>query len=192
LRKETTNMGKRLVLGCLLAALLPGLASAGGLEIDFSSDTARAIFGWDVRGERLGLDVGWLHEDDEGDVGHLGFVVQGDVAAGSARLKAGVGGRTIFVDTDEEEGFALALGGFLRYPLPAHERLVLGIEAYFAPEIFSGSDLDHYHEVTIRAGYQILDRAAVHVGYRYAKASYESLPSSTLDENVHIGIRLEF
>ena len=175
---------------CLLLLVGP-VVRAGSVEIDVNDDTARAVVAWEVRFERLGVDTGWLHHQDNGDVGHFGLHVAGNVGSGAHPVRAGVGARAFYVDAASQDGVALGIGGFVRYPLSA-SRVELGAELYLAPGSLASGDLDRYIEAAALVGFRILDRAEIHVGFRLAEVDLAGGSEVTIEEGAYVGIRLEF
>ncbi len=187
------NMIRRSALCCLMILLGATAARANSLEINLNEDAARIGYGWSLFDDQMSLDLGWLRQQDDGDVGHVGFHRVGETAvAGNHSIRAGLGGRVVHVDANPVDGYVLGLGGFVRMQMPFHERLGLGAHVYFGPEVLSGGDLEKYREVGLRAAYKILEGADIYLGYRYIKASFEQSPSVTLDEDAHIGLSLRF
>ncbi len=187
-------MIRRSALFCLVILLGATATRAGSLEINLNEDAARIGYGWSLFDDQMSADLGWLRQQDDGDVGHVGFhrVGETSVARGNYSVRAGLGGRVVYVDANPVDGYVLGLGGFVRMQMPFHERLGLGAHVYFGPEVLSEGELEKYREVGLRATYQILEGADVYLGYRYIKADFEQSPSVTLDEDAHIGLSLRF
>jgi len=69
---------------------------------------------------------------------------------------------------------------------------VLGGELYYAPNIVSFQNVDHYMQVSVRAGYEVLRNADVYVGYRHVSASFDGSQGVTLDSSFVLGMNLTF
>lgn len=170
-------------------------------ELDFSLNDhafragyATAI-GRDIGdGGGLRVDGGWLHDSDEGEVIHAGFQVVGDAAPNRQQLKAGIGVRLAYLDGDgrKRNGYALGIGGSLRWVIPAYNRFAVSGEYYWAPDLLSGGDAEKYVDTSIRLGYGITRQAEVFVGARYTGADYDDRPSLKFDTGLHAGFNLRF
>ncbi|MDP2324800.1 MAG: YfaZ family outer membrane protein [Gammaproteobacteria bacterium] len=182
-------------LSLLLVAVSSIIGTAAAHEIDLSlnADALRLAYATEV-GDGLRIDGGFLTESDEGDVVHAGLQVVGDAAPGNQKLTAGLGGRLAYLDGDgsKREGYALGLGGSVRWPVPRYNRFVVSGELYFAPDILAGGDAEEYVDGTVRVGYSVTRRAEVYVGARYLSADYDDRPSIKFDTGVHAGLNLRF
>lgn len=187
-------MSRRLLLGGFSLLAVASAAQAGSIDLNVNDDAARLVFGWPVAGDKLKLDAAWMHHDDNGDVASFGFHVAGEVTSSAAAPVAGIGAKFLFLDAEEKDvdGSALALGGFLRFPIPGHTRLRLEARAYFAPEVTSFGGTDDYVVAGARASYGIVGDAEVYLGYRYANADFDNDVEVTFDTGLHFGFRIEF
>jgi hypothetical protein len=169
--------------------------AAGAHEIDLSlnADALRLSYATEV-GDRLRIDGGFLTESDEGDVVHAGLQVMGAAAPASQNLTAGLGGRLAYLDGDgsKREGYALGLGGSLRWAVPRYNRFTVTGELYWAPDILTGGDAEEYTDATIKVGYSVTRQADVYIGARYVSADYENRPSIKFDTGMHAGLNLRF
>jgi hypothetical protein len=185
----------RLGLPLLLFAVSAISATAAAHEIDLSlnEDAVRLSYATAV-GDGLRIDGGYLGDSDEGDVVHAGFQVVGDAAPSNQKLKAGIGGRLAYLDGDgsKREGYALGLGGSVRWAVPRYNRFTVSGELYWAPEILSGGDAEEYIDSSVRVGYSVTRQADVYVGARYVSADYENRPSIKFDTGLHVGLNLRF
>jgi hypothetical protein len=185
----------RLGLPLLLFATFPigGTAAAHEIDLSLNADALRLTYATEV-GDGLRIDGGFLTESDEGDVVHAGFQVMGDAAPGNQKLTAGIGGRLAYLDGDgsKREGYALGLGGSVRWPVPRYNRFVVSGELYWAPDILAGGDAEEYADGTVRVAYSVTHRADVYVGARYLSADYEDRPSIKFDTGMHAGLNLRF
>ena len=186
--------------------ILPGLALLGlpffligaparahEINLGFNEDALRATYAT-VFGNGLRFEAGWLGDSDEGDVVHAGLLVVGDVAPGSQKLNGGIGARLAYLDGEgnNREGYALGVGGSLRWVIPRYDRFAVYGEYYWAPDILTGGDADEYWDGTIRLGYSVTRQADVYVGARYTGADYDDRPEILFDTGMHIGLELRF
>ena len=177
------------------AGLTCSVAAAGAHEIDLSlnADAVRATYATPV-GDGLRLETGWLHDGDEGDLAHAGFLVTGEAAPGSQQITAGIGGRLAYLDADgsHRDGYALGVGGSVRWVLPRYDRFAVYGELYWAPDILSGGDIEEYTDATVRLGYGVTRQAEVYVGARHTCADSKDRPSMCFDTGMHAGFNLRF
>lgn len=179
----------------LVGATVP--AAAGTLDANISSDSVRGTFSQALNGyNRYGTpywDAGLLYTNDtDAWIGHLGLQVVGDTSARNASIRAGLGGRLYFVNSDPGDGAALGLGGTVTARIPQYNRFALRGHAYFAPDIISFHDLDQFFEYGIDFEYQLLKNNYVYVGYRQIRAEVSDGGHQTLDTGFHVGLRLTF
>ncbi|MEO8445625.1 MAG: YfaZ family outer membrane protein [Gammaproteobacteria bacterium] len=181
------------LLGLPLLAFILAPASAHEIDLSLNSGAFRVVYATPV-GDGLRLEGGWLHDSDEGDLVHAGFLVTGDAAPGNQKVTAGVGARLAFLDADGSgrEGYALGVGGSLRWVVPRYDRIAVSGEAYWAPNILSGGDAEGYIDSSIRVGYSVTRKAEVYVGARYAGADFDKRPSMLFDTGLHAGFNLRF
>jgi len=170
-------------------------ATAVAHEIDLSlnSGAFRVTYATPV-GDGLRLEGGWLHDTDEGDVAHAGFLVTGDAAPGGQKVTAGIGVRLAYLggDGSQRDGYALGVGGSLRWVVPRYDRFAVSGEWYWAPDILSGGDAEKYVDGTVRVGYSVTRQAEVYLGARYTGADYKDRPSILFDTGMHAGFNLRF
>jgi hypothetical protein len=164
------------------------------VRLGLTGSLARA-FGWE-KGE---YDVGGVYGDVEDDkhqsffLGHLGAMLTGDAGAQSANVKAGLGARVYYLDGEDDEGGALAIGGMVRVSMPGIDRLGFQANGYFAPDASTFGDFDRLTDLGVSVGYEILKDAELYLGYRWIKTSVDHF-SGTIDaeDGANIGIRLTF
>ena len=122
-----------------------------------------------------------------------GVIRNGTPPAGE-KLTAGIGARLAYLDGDgsQRDGYALGVGGSVRWVLPRNERFALSAEGYWAPEVLCGEDAEEYLDGTVRFGYSVTRQADVYVGARYTRADYNNRPSTLFDTGMNIGFTLRF
>ena len=173
--------------------LLSANAVAHELDLSLNANSFRAGYAASV-GSHVRLEAGWLADSDEGDVVHGSFLVGGDADPGGQKLRAGIGVRLAWLDGEGggREGYALGVGGTLRWILPRLDRFALSGEYYWAPEVLSGGDAEKYVDGTIRLGYSVTRQAELYAGARYTGADYEDEASVRFDTGFHGGFTLRF
>lgn len=179
---------------CLLAGLASAQTTGKALDINLNGDSVRMGFTWRLGDPRYLADLGWLYNQDRGDVVHASFHLV-DAASGSGTaLQAGLGVRLVHTRTDPStfDGTALALGGFARYTLPDADRFNVGGYGYYAPDVTSFGDQSEYYEVGVRFGYSVLRDGDIYLGLRRVEAEYKGFGGFKIDSGLHIGFELRF
>lgn len=181
---------------CLYLFATPAFAQTTGtaLDINLNGDAVRLGFAWRLGDPKYLAELGWLYNQDKGDVIHGSFHLV-DAASGSGTaLQAGLGVRLVHTRTDPGsfDGTALALGGFARYTLPNADRYNIGGYGYYAPDITSFGDQSEYYELGVRVGYSVLRDGDVYLGLRRIQAKYDGLGRFTFDSGLHVGFEIRF
>ena len=188
----TAALARSLLFSTLLCCTVTP-AVAHEVDLSLNADAVRAAYATDV-GDGLRLEGGWLHDGDKGDVAHAGFLVTGDASPNGQKLTAGVGVRLAYLDGEgsQREGYALGIGGQVRWVIPRYDRFAVSGEGYWAPDVLSGGDARQYLDGTVRLGYSVTRQAEVYVGARYTRADYEDGPDVLFDTGLHAGFNLRF
>lgn len=168
-------------------------ARAHDINLSLNDGAVRAAYGT-VFSNGLRFETGWLTDSDEGDVVHAGLLVVGDVMPGGQKLTGGIGARLAYLDGEgnNREGYALGVGGSVRWVIPRYNRFAVYGEYYWAPDILSGGDAEEYVDGTIRLGYSITRQAEIYLGARYTGAEYDDRPEILFDTGMHAGFELRF
>lgn len=186
-------MLRRRLPAVALLAFSPAVA-ANGLDLNVSDHAARITAEFDFS-NNLVADGSWFHHQDRGNVLGAGLHVTGAASGGRDPLRAGLGGRLLWVDSSikgKDSGQVLPIGGFVNYTLPEYNRFVLGGSLYFAPDVLSFGDVTQYLEYNAWAGYSVLRQGQIYLGLRGIRAEFERSPSVTFDNGLHLGLRLRF
>ncbi len=181
------------VVLCLCAGLASAQTAQRAFDINLNDDVVAADFGWRLGYRQLHAAVGWLHNQNRGDVAHLAVHLVDAAAGGTTALRAGLGLRLVYANPDEssQDGGAVALGGFARYVLPNADRFHVAGHVYYAPDVVSFGDLTEYYELGARVGYNVIRDADVYLGVRSVKTDYEAGDLS-LDSGLHVGFQFRF
>jgi len=179
---------------CLFAGVASAQTTTRAFDINLNGDVVAADFAWRLGNAKLLADVGWLHNDDRGDIIHAGMHLVDEAASGSDPLQAGLGIRAAFIDPDVSsvDGGAVALGGFVRYVIPQANRFHVGGHVYFAPGVVSFGDIDQYYEIGARVGYNVIRDADVYVGVRSTKVDFDGAGDLSFDSGLHLGFQFRF
>ena len=115
----------KIYLSLLGLTLCCAQAVADAVDLGFNSDAARLQYVHDLRSNSLKLDGGWLHNSDNGDVVHVGLHLADMASGGRNPVQAGLGGRVVYTNGDfsNQDGFAIPIGGYVRYTLPRLNRV---------------------------------------------------------------------
>ena len=180
----------------LVPLLLAGsLTGAAELDLSVSNDSARLAVSGPVRGDNVQVEGSLLHHQDNGNVLGVAGYLTGAAAGGNAPLEAGLGLKLSWIDHDrglEEDGGALAIGGFLRYTLPEYDRFAVGGGLYYAPDVLSFGDVQDHLELSGWASYSVIRQAELYLGWRSVKTDFDDEGEVTLDTGFHLGLRARF
>lgn len=190
----------RFLLAVLLAAVLLGFsqfAAARAIDINLNNDTAQFRYiVYDGRAGAFGkreMDIGFLFTTEDDYLGMFGAQVIAEAGSDSPGLDAGIGFKIFAVHADPSADiFALTLGGQLRYSLPPHQRIQIGAEGYYAPDVVTFADGENFGYFSATLGYEILPRASVYIGYRDIRTELEQGGTITIDDGGFIGMKFEF
>ena len=190
---------KSLFLSCFGALLLvtSATASANDLEVALSSETAQFTFrsdssliGWG--GSDLGLG---LFYNDESDFVLQGSLLQMRQASEETPLTFGVGvkGYLGSLDDADEDIFAFAIGGEVRYTIPGTMPMAAYGRAFYAPKITRFGDTETVLDYTIGFQIEALPQTIAFIGIRHFEVETEDEDDYELDDdNLHVGVRLTF
>ena len=184
-----------LALGlCFWAGVASAQTTGKALDINLNGDAVRGTFSWRLGDPTFLADVGWLYNQDTGNVVHGSFHLVDSAANSGTPLQAGLGVRLVYTSTDPSDfsGGSIALGGFAKYTFPGANRFSIRGNAYYSPDVVSFGDQEEYYEFGVRAAYNVIRDADVYVGFREVKAKYEGAGRYEFDSNLHIGIEFRF
>jgi len=185
----------RLIVALLGMSAVCAPVFADEADLSFNSDALRVQYVHELQASGLNVDAGWLHHTDNGEVLHVGLHLVDLASSGPDKLQAGLGGRIVYTngDSSKQDGFAVPIGGFVRFTPQAMDRLSIGGSLYYAPGILAIGDMDKYQEYTFKVSYNVLREADVYIGARYVRGEYDKgAPKSLFDTGMHIGLSLRF
>lgn len=191
-----------IVLGFLLSTSPRVL----GIDLSFSNETANLEYITPVhtltRGQRGGqlessgqLSLGLFYNDLDDVVGHAKLVAVGKQTNTRVpyQLEFGLKAYAGKVDQDDTDVGALAIGGGIKIQRPARNNPVdLKIEGYFTPGITTFGDTESLLEIAARLSIEIVPAAKAFVGYRLLEVENDDNFTRELDDNIHVGVRLQF
>jgi len=171
--------------------LLSAQTFAGGsLDLSVNNSTAALEYDATRMGTPLHISTGFLHHEDDGDLVSLGINAV-DVRTQNSPMRIGVGGKIYGYSTDDEDGGALAIGGFARYTFPELGGLGIAGHAYYAPSVLSFDDTEHLVDLGVRVEYKLLPTAVVYLGYRFFEATEENQDLEIANAG-NFGLRINF
>ncbi len=179
---------------CLLAGVASAQTTGKALDINLNDESFRMGFTWRLGDPKYLADLGWLYNQDKGDVLHASFHLVDTASGPETALQAGLGVRLVYTRTDPStfSGGALALGAFARYTLPNADRFNIGGYGYYAPDVVSFGDQREYYEVGARVGYSVIRDGDVYLGLRRVQAKYKTVGGIRLDSGLHVGFEFRF
>ena len=184
-------------------SITAGTALAESLDLNLNDDAARLTFAAGLAEERLEFDLGWLHHQDRGNVLTASIGRIGEAGGGEQSITAGLGARLFVVDPDlqprpqlinfdtSQRGVLLGVGGFFRFKMANYDRIGFAGHGYYAPDVLAFADATDLVEIKGRITYSIIRDADVYLGVRYLRAGFDG-QDVTLDNGLHLGLRLEF
>lgn len=176
-------------------ALVAGGANAAALDISLSNETANVVYLIDSGSLGYGgadIGFGFFYTEDSDYMLTANVMVVGTL--GERRdLQFGVGAKAYGADLDiDEQVLAIGIGGQARYVFQTHTPIGLVLEGYAAPGITSFGETESARELNLRAEIEVLPSTRGYIGYRYLEFDLDETGDVTVDDNVHLGIRLQF
>lgn len=181
----------------LLMLLSFNPARANDFEAALSSETAQftfrsdsSVIGWG--GSDLAL--GFFY-NDESDFVLQASLLQMRQASEETPLTFGVGvkGYLGSIDDTDEDIFAFAIGGEIRYTIPGTMPMAVYGRIHYAPDITSFSDSEGVLDYTVGFQIEALPQTIAFVGLRHFEVETDDAGDYELDDdNIHIGVRLTF
>jgi len=184
-------------LALLPFMLFSSLTLANDFEASLSSETAQfslysdsSVVGWG--GSDLALRLLYNEAGDFVGQAEIMSIRQADENT-PLTLGVGVKGYLGRLDILNESVFAVAIGGSIRYVVPAKMPFTLYANLFLAPKITSFSDTKELQDYNFGAQIEIMPQTAMFVGYRKFKIDTKKASDYRLDDsNIHFGIRLTF
>jgi predicted porin len=168
--------------------------------VDISLSNSAAQFKLGVTSGIAGksdLFAAFMYNDANSMLGEAGLLVLNEEGSVPG-LSLGIGAKAVFASLNKiaasrKTVSGVALGGQLRYEVPANRRLAFVGEYHYAPKIISFGDADNYSQGALRAEYSISALTQAYVGYRTTKfVLVNNQGNGVLDKGAHIGVRLSF
>jgi len=190
------------IAAILAIATVATQANARGFDLRLADKTAEILyltesstFGYG------GADVGMgVFFNEANDLMFSGAVmVTGNSAGNNRALTFGAGAKAVFALLDDRNNTladdnmgALAIGGQVRYVVPSSTPVAFLAEGFIAPSIVSFSGADQYTEYRFAIELEVTPSARAYIGYRNITFDLETGGEIELDDDPHIGVRIEF
>jgi len=184
------------------------VVNAADFEAALSSDTAEfnfrsdsSIIGWGGSDLTLGLfyndDSDFIAQaslNDDSDFIAQASLVQMRQASEETPLTFGVGVKAYLgiLDDPDEDVFAFAIGGEVRYTIPGTMPMAVYGRGFWAPDITSFSGVEGVLDYTIGFQIEALPQTIAFVGLRHLEFELDDGDYEADDDNIHIGVRLTF
>jgi len=189
---------KALRFSCIFLFLLVSVSTvrAADFEAALSKETAQftlrsdsSLIGWG--GSDLALGLFFNEEDDF--IGQASLM-QMRQASEETPLTFGVGVKAYLgqLDKPDEDIFAFAIGGEVRYTIPGTMPMAVYARGFYAPEITSFSGADEVVDYTFGFQIEALPQTVAFVGIRHFEIEIEDGDYELDDDNLHVGVRLTF
>lgn len=185
------------LLGCLL--FVPMFSHANDFEAALTSETAQFTFrsdssliGWG--GSELGFSLFYNEASDF--VGQLSLM-QRRQSSQQTPLTLGVGVRLYLgqIDAVEQDIFAVAIGGEIRYTIPGVMPMSIYLMGHYAPKITSFSDSEEIFDTNLGFQIEVLPQTTAFIGLRSLDVDLDDNSNRNYDmddDRFHVGVRLTF
>lgn len=168
---------------------------ADTVDVNLRDNSVQLQYATSIGRDSLGssnLHVGFLYTNDNDRLADLGIMVKEAVGSNDSGITAGVGLKGLIAKVGNSDAAALAIGGQVRFSVPANAKLGIVGQLYYSPNITTYRDADRYTETTARLEYDIIPQAAAYLGYRRTTFGTISRSDAVLDSGFHIGVRMSF
>lgn len=189
--KRFSCTANAVALVCAATSFTSINVAANDLYLDINPDAFFARFDGTHSSRGFNLSASALITDDNGEVYSVGLFKTGEVQNNTA-LQAGLGVKLAYIDGDNDDAQALAIGGSIAYQLPQASQVTVSAEVYYAPAITVTDDLDGFLDFSARVSYQLFENGSIYGGYRVVELDIEDAGEFEIDESLHLGIKLTF
>lgn len=162
--------------------------TAGVLDLALSDTTAKLdISSADGNNRRKSsVEASFIHNDEQRNGAGLALHVSNK--QGLANLMVGI--KSYYAALDEEDGSGISIGGKVDYRMLP--KLFIRGQAYYAPDVTSFGDIQHYKEAEAKLIYMLLPEAQIFLGFRDIEIDLEELGNHELHEGGFAGISMQF
>ena len=171
---------------------------ANGVDLKLADETAELLYltessTFGYGGADIGIGL-FFNENDDWMVSAVAMV-SGNSASNERSLQFGVGVKLLLASLDvlSEDVGALGLAGQVRYVIPSQTPIAFLLEGVIAPEVTSFSGAEQYTEYRFAVELEVTPSARAYIGYRNIEIELDTAGADVeIDDEVHLGIRLEF
>lgn len=100
-----------------------------------------------------------------------------------------LGAKAFWLDVEKDGGFGIGLSMGANRSLS--DKMDLGFQLHYAPDIITGGDFDNVMEYDFRLNYQMVENGSFFVGYRNIEADNGSVDLEIYDDP-YFGLKFEF
>ena len=176
-----------------------GTAQAETFELNATGNAVHVSLGGNMgrvsEGSHGEYELGGLFHAQSGrdfNEGYLGLKIAGDLGVPGADVTGALGLRGYYVDGNNGNGPAVALGASVEGRVPRYNRVVWNVYGYYAPDPLAFADVHEYEEFGLSIGYEVVHRAVLFAGYRTVAVDFTGDGSHTVDNGLLGGVRLSF
>lgn len=167
--------------------------SADNVYLTLSEDTIGVGASFEPLGDNSSADINLLHDDDF-DLMRAGYYVKAlspevtNTAIGQLDIKLGLKG--VWLESDFDDGMALALGGGLE--LPIADKISVYADLYYASGKLSFSDLEDYREYAFGVKANVIENGELTLGYGSIEVDTDNYDDVELEDGVVFKIAFGF
>lgn len=186
-------------LGILAGTVLLAASSAAmanGLEFQLGNRTAQLRFltGSGIVGySGAQLSFGGFVNSKSDFMGSAGVLVQG-IPAGESPFTFGLGVKAYAasINTPSKNVQALTIGGLAKYTIPSRMPMAVVFEGYYSPQITTFGEGKSFTDLNLNYQIEVTPGATAFAGYRLLQTDLKHHGDYSLDDAMHIGIKLSF
>lgn len=186
------------VFGLLLVSACPSVFAASA-TLDLNQDVAHLDVAAQPNPKALEFNAGLYHHgddssnrsDDDAELYYAGAVTK-DRMTNFRDVEFGLGGQIGLVDADQINGGYAGLQATAKYLLPDAKGVSVGLGLTFAPDVLTSDDLDSVYGFNVEAGWRIVPKGEILVGYRHIELQIDEVDNITFDESWYAGFKLMF
>jgi hypothetical protein len=194
MRRALVGLGLA-VLACSAATAQPAAEPEQGIEAYISQDALQALYVRDIDVGEFGENefrAGFFLNEDRDLIGIADMLV--DVGQPERRpywaLQVGPRVYGALLSVEDQDVFAIGIGGKLSYFIGRDRRSSASVAAYYAPDIVTFGNADDVTDITVQFETQLTESTRVFVGYRTFEFDLDV--DREVDDGVHVGIRYDF
>lgn len=185
------------ILSALVLLFSSSMSHAAGLDLALSNESANLAVLFNPPGtvSNSEMSVGALFNDYKDLVMYASIMATGPGQYNDDYYTLGAGIKIYAGSLDNEQSIgALAIGGRFGVYLFTHpvNPVDFVFEGFYAPGITSTGDTESLMEISARLRVEIVRSARAYLGYRLMKADTDEFDNVEIDDNVHIGISIDF